>query len=70
MEKINKNLEVLPYCKWCESRIRVEEKWIYKKDNPDLFNDYVEFYKDKLSHGICPPCLEKILQENGFEEDK
>ena len=48
---------LLPICSYCK-RIRSDENYWEKVES------YISEHTDaKFSHGICPPCLEKVLAE-------
>jgi len=75
MEKALEDIgdEMLSICSFTEcARIKVDdelEKWISRDDNPELYDRYIEAYRDmKLSHGYCPRCYEGVKRDFGVQE--
>lgn len=62
--------ERLAICSFREcARIRVddeEDTWISRGDNQELYDRYIEVYKNmQLSHGYCPLCYEGVKKDFG-----
>lgn len=51
-------------CSWCK-KIKVEEdKWIEVEELAREHQPFEDLELPKLSHGICPDCLEQVLAED------
>lgn len=62
--KINKDLDVLSMCVGCK-KIKPEDNWFFINEDFQSYVNYVEHYKKeyKISHGYCPPCADKAIDE-------
>ena len=62
LSQVNQLQGMLPICSYCK-KIRDDQNYWQKVEN------YISDHTDvKFSHGICPDCYERVIQE--FEEEK
>ena len=64
--------ELLTICMGCQ-RVRINDEsnlWLSKEENPNLYEGLLEEHEGNLSHGYCPPCGERAMEEadNFFQE--
>ena len=57
--------EVLGICSHCRN-IRINDKndlWLSSDADPKLYQRFLDRYEGRLSHGICPSCMNEHFPE-------
>lgn len=50
-----KKPKYLPLCARC-GRIRIQEHWLKREENPQQYDTFRNKYGKDVSHGECPEC--------------
>ena len=66
--------EVLTICMGCK-KIRLplsSSNWLDPNhpDHKELYQEYLDLYEGRLSHGYCPACEQKVRSQLGKRKNK